>query len=168
ERAEHDRAPAGPVRDRAADEAEDEDGRVAAEADGAEERRPARQVVDQPAERDLLHPHAQVGDERARPEEEVVARAQDPEHAAEVITSPAPGSNRAPRRAWRPPVLAGESRLQHERASRQLVVKYVGDHAIAGGVAVSVPWPVQTLGHLRALHCRQGVYERDAVLCAPG
>src|SRR5207244_7984845 len=80
---------------------------VAAGADGDEHRGAPREIVDQPAERDLLDPRAQVRDEGAGREEPVVARAQhaeraaEDEHAADLITPPDAASNHAPRRAWR-------------------------------------------------------------------
>src|SRR5581483_6321005 len=76
-----DRPPTCPVRDRAADEAEHQHRHVSAEADRPEERRSLRHVVDEPAERRLLDPDAEVRDERAGPEEAIVARAEHTEHA---------------------------------------------------------------------------------------
>ena len=78
---EHDRPAARPVGDGAAQEAEREHRQVAAEADRAEQRGAAGEVVDQPAERDRLHPEADVRDERAAPEESIAARTERPEHA---------------------------------------------------------------------------------------
>src|SRR5205823_5453235 len=63
------------------------------EADRAEERRLARHVVDEPAERDLLNPNAEVGDERAGPEEAVVAGSEDAQYAPDLITPADRGSS---------------------------------------------------------------------------
>ena len=93
-------APARAVDDRAAEQPEDEHRQVAAEADRAEHRGRARHVVDEPAERDLLHPDADVRDERAGPEEQVVAGAERAQHACEITTRSGSGANVAGRCSW--------------------------------------------------------------------
>ena len=97
---EHDRAATRPVRDRAADEPEDEDRHVPAEADRTEKRGRARHAVDEPAEGDLLHPEADVRDQRAGPEETIVPVAERTEHGATSSRRAHHGQTAPARRSW--------------------------------------------------------------------
>jgi len=71
------------VGEHAADQGEDEDGDVLEGSDGAERERRAREVEHEPGLAQPLHPGAALGDELAREEEAVVARAQRDERARE-------------------------------------------------------------------------------------